>query len=182
MVGGLRVVIRLSCILFMIYLSMVSKIALAVDYQKQSVRAEANSIKHDIVFNVAPGLLSHIKVFYTDQQASKVRAILLVDGDLLVVNLVYSAEHKAFSGVFPTPKKGLEYQFQISNYNEEVFLSPVYSADPSCYKQEVQKIVAKANSYPMQASLLAEVVNLDREVELLKYLVYSLDLFAKKGK
>lgn len=98
---------------------------------------------------------------------SQVRALLVLDGELLVIPLK-GTEASAFRGTFPTPKSTLNYRFQVVLRSGKSVLSPSYSVETQCH-DKVYKPEA-VSSDRMKRALMLQL----RE-QRLKYIVEVLD-------
>jgi hypothetical protein len=147
--------------LLVVWLAAGASIACAQERSPNSERQAEEAIgsvvfRHQILFNSTPGLLSLITGSLDEfTPNTKVRALLTIDGQLLVVPLRYVPEAKVFRGSFPTPRDIVTYRFQISSDNGKVLLSQNYRSEPRCDLQTAIKD-GDYKAFPDQADLLRQ--------------------------
>jgi hypothetical protein len=83
-----------------------------------------------------------------------VRALLILDGELLAVPLQSEADGKAYRGTFPTPKETLSYQFQAISTEDSSKLSASFEVSPYCPKG--QYLPQRAVDPEIRRALLAQ--------------------------
>jgi len=95
--------------------------------------ADELRFSHHITLHPVPSLASVVSFVPGEgEELSAVRALLLLDGELLSVPLIPEAGAKSYRGTFPTPKQSLSYRFQIVKQNGGARLSQSYVIKPEC--------------------------------------------------
>lgn len=152
----------------------------AGDKQMFSVSAAIRPFEQTLILHPYQGLPSEIVFIPRKKVPVAVQGLFVLDGVLLRVPFAYRKATGRFTAVFPTPKKLLRYQFQMMFDGGKTLLSEVFAANPQCSSLEAEEMIRKSNKFRDQQRLLREAVKLDREVDVLKYLVYAVDDILKQ--
>ena len=136
-------------------------------------KAREAQFSHNLLLNTHPGVPSKLIFRFSGVKPKSVRAIMLLDGNLLVVPLSYIDKQGNFRGSFPTPRESLSYQFQAS-LEGTTLLSGMFTAEARCAEAALGKIISAANAFPGQTGLLRQALTLEDELEQYKYIVSSL--------
>lgn len=183
-------IVSRSCIVYIIA-------ALAIALVPQAVVADANkpfesgivpkstdggNFVHALALHPRPGMPGTIAVSSKDLSAKvhSIRLLLNFDGNLLTVPLKYSASSKSYRGTFPTPRRSLDYQFQVVYRSGKTITSKPLSADPTCDDRLFEEFTADHASYPEQEKLLKQSQKYKRESETLEYLLDSIKNLTKE--
>ncbi len=132
---------------------------------------------HQVTISPYPGLPSKITVLRVPESVLEMRALLVLDGALAVLPLRLTADAGNLEVSFPTPRDTLSYQFQVVSKRGagEAWMSEMYAVDPKCVEVSSETALSAANHFPSQAELLKKAVELDKEVETLKYVLTSIN-------
>jgi hypothetical protein len=112
-------------------------IFLTVIFSGLTCQASADStlrFNHQLSLNPVPSLPGVI-TFVGQEGGGRyrtVRALLVLDGELLAVSLVSGGDGKTHRGSFPTPKSSLSYQFQVLTDDGGSLLSDSFEVSPVC--------------------------------------------------
>lgn len=88
---------------------------------------------HQVTLHSIPPLQSIITFVPADGEDLKtVRALLQLDGELLVVPLLSEPGAKSYRGTFPTPKESLSFEFQVISTNGATQLTRRFEVSPEC--------------------------------------------------
>lgn len=136
------------------------------------VFAEGRDFQERVSLNPIPGLPGQIELTTENLRLERVRALLTIDDRLLVIPL-RSEGKGAFRGIFPTPKKRMVFQFQLTydGAGGRTELSERMEVSQTCD-------VAERAADPSERSredLVKQAAALDQEVELLTYVSRMLD-------
>ena len=145
-----------------------------------SSRASARvSFNHKVLVHPLPGLPSAITLSIDKIKATQVRALLVLDGELLVISLEYFSSASVFHGMFPAPKKSLSYQFQIISADGGSYLSKEFFVDPECSDIALENILSGARNFSFHEKMVREALRLDHQRVVLEYLVGAIASFKK---
>jgi len=113
-----------------------------------------------------------------DIKNTSVRALLLIDGELLVLPMNYFSKFKAYRANFPTPVNSLSYRFQLLGSESSSSLSETFVVRNSCPIQELDQLTSSAPG--SRKKLLIEAIKREQNEDiLLNTLAYIQKLSAK---
>lgn len=144
-----------------------------------STEKRLSGFGHKLVLNAYSGMPSMLMFSSVADKPAEVRALITLDGSLLAVPLSFHMKTKSFVGTFPTPKQSLQYQFQVLLPEGRLAISELFTADPKCEKNVADEIAKSAASFPAQAGLLTEALELDKDSERLQYMINSIESVLK---
>lgn len=139
------------------------------------------SFRHKISFNLYRGLPAHLVLTVVKGDPVKANVFLETDGHSLVLPMARDVGADSFAVFFPSPKNTLRYRFQLIAEGGAASLTELFIADPQCTQLDAAEAVQTADNFPAQQTLLREALALDRDIDVLKYLIYSIDEVLKKA-
>ena len=69
-----------------------------------------------------------------------VRALMVLDGELLAVPMFPESDGKSYRGTFPRPRESLSYRFQVSNDMGGARMSRPFEITPDCIRGQFQPL------------------------------------------
>lgn len=147
-----------------------------------SSKAGPYRFKQKVVVNLYRGLPTHLGVTVLEGRPAKIRAVMELDGRTVIFPLKEDEPTGAFTTFFPTPKQSVKYRLQFTDQEGKAVLSDFFGVDPQCSRLEAAETVQTADKFPEQRRMLEEALAVDRELDVLKYLIYSVDEVLKYEK
>ncbi len=143
---------------------------------------ETREIPHIISLQPKAGFPSLISLTPDAQQSpvGLARAFLVLDGKLLVTNLLPDGGGKVFKGKFPTPSGQFEYQFQVIFEDGSSAISPTYSLAPSCSTEVVSGKSGDTSSYAAQTDLLSRARQHQENTTALTQLIATVEALKER--
>jgi hypothetical protein len=128
---------------------------------------------HSAVVNPVQNLPSTISfVNSSGAVVTKVRALLVLDGELIIVPLRYESEFQAFRGTFPTPAVSGTYQFQVLLSNKRSITTETFRIPLDCQNPFNSEMPLTYNR--------RRLLEIQKEVQQLQYIVQTLKRFGDR--
>lgn len=146
----------------------------------QSSQAGPYAFRQRLLLNPYRGLPSHLTVVLLEGRPRQVR--LLLEADKRATILPLRPDENNFTAFFPTPKKSLFYRLQFTGEDNSTWITPLFNGDPRCSRLEAGEALQNADHFPRQQQLLREILALDHDLDVLKYLIYAMDQILEESR
>ncbi|MCC6953216.1 MAG: hypothetical protein IT290_03780 [Deltaproteobacteria bacterium] len=147
----------------------------SLDYSQVQSSGDRVSFGHSVILSPVASLPAFVSfVNSSDVPITRVRALLLLDGELLAAPLRYHTQAQAFRGRFPTPQKAGSYRFQITLRSGRSIVTEPFALHLECRSE----FDPPQNS---TSAALKEALDLQAQSERLHYALDAVSRMTRGG-